>query len=546
MPLYLASRMVGVDQRSGERFDLSMLREPLAVGEVLLEGHLLSAQPSWRWQRLLAERVRFEPRLIVGKGRQIGVTWVALAVDVEEAITMPGTASLIYRQREDDAIDNLKRWWTLYQSLPPHFTEHIKVLKPDRSAQPGEAGIALQFPGGEISEVFPMTSASSSGHGRSVRRITADEAAHIERFSDIRAAIEPAAGKAAITVISTAAGRANVDTGEGNEFHRLWVTAEEGGYKRLFLGFDVHPERDEAWYASAPEVQSLKPRQRNEQFPRNEHEAFRLTAGTWFDEDVLATYAELVRQPLLRCVLRPITARRCEWREDDRGPLRIIERPRPEGRYAIGADVATGHGRDFSAAYVVDLSNMGLVAEYHQRVDSDIYARDLHFLGRYFNDAEIAVESGGGYGDTVIVALRDGKAGRRPYPRIYRHPMSSRPTLPVAKTYGFPMNQRTRPLVINQLDRAVRERSLPWVTDDLLLEMENFVAEPPADSRGSKRGPWPRAADGFHDDRVMACCITLELYRLRGEHEDPRPNRVKQVRKEAYPWLKPRKTRARR
>lgn len=529
--------MVGVDQRSGERFDLSHLRRPLEPGEVTLDGSLLHSQDSWRWQRLLAEMILRERRIIIGKGRQIGVTWVALAVDVAEAITMPGTASLIYRQREDDAIDNLRRWWLLYQSLPAHFTEHITVLKPDRSPQPGEGGIALQFPDGSISEVFPMTSASSSGHGRSVRRITADEAAHIDKFSDIRAAIEPAAGKAAITVISTAAGRANIDTGEGNEFHRLWVTAEDGGYTKVFLAYDVHPDRDEEWYATAPEVQSLKPRQRNEQFPRNEHEAFRLTAGTWFEEETLEAYAERVRHPELRLELRMLTPRRAEWRKADRGPLRVIERPAPGRSYGIAADVATGHGRDFSAAYVVDLSTMGLVAEYHQRIDPDLYARDLHFLGSMYGWAEILVEAGGGYGDTVIIALRDGKDGRRPYPRLYRHPAPLNPKHPVAMRYGFPMTQRSRPQVINQLDKALRERSLPWVTDDLLLEMENFIDEPPADSRGSRRGPWPRAADGFHDDRVMAACLALELYRLRGEHEDPRPNRRKRARTNPYPWI---------
>lgn len=535
--------MVGTDQRTGERFSLEHLRTPLTAEErqtIRLEGNLLHHQGSWRWQRLLAEIIKRERRVIIGKGRQIGVTWVALAVDVEEAILMEGTCSLVYRQREDDAIDNMRRWWTLYQSLPKHFTEHIRVLKPDRAAQPGEAGIALQFPSGAISEVFPMTSAASSGHGRSVRRITPDEAAHIEKFSDIRAATEPAAGNAAICVISTAAGRANVDTGEGNEFHRLWVTAEEGGYSRVFLAYDVHPDRDEHWYATAPEVQSLKPRQRNEQFPRNEHEAFKLTAGTWFDEEVLEAYAALVRHPQTRLGLHPLSARSAEWREDSQGPLKVVERPEAGHRYAIGADVALGHGRDFSAAYVVDLTSMGLVAEYHRRCDPDVYARDLHFLGRWYHDAEIAVETGGGYGDTVIVALRDGKAGRRPYPHLYRHPLSTRAEIPIAKPYGFPVNQRTRPLIINQLDRAVRERSLPWVTNDLLHEMENFVGEPPADSRGSRRGPWPRAADGFHDDRVLACCIALELYRLRGAHEDPRPNRRRRKVKPSYPWLSPR------
>jgi hypothetical protein len=539
--------MVGADQRTGERFDLSHLRDPLSAGELQgLEGHLVRSQPDWRWQRYLAEKVKSERRLIVGKGRQIGVTWVALAVDVEEAITMPGTASLIYRQREGDAIDNVRRWWTLYQSLPKHFTSHIEVLKPDRSAQPSESGIELRFPNGDISEILPMTSAASSGHGRSVRRIIADEAAHIEKFSDIRAAIEPAAGDAAITIISTSHGRSNPETGEGNEFHRVWVGADEFGYDKVFLAYDVHPDRDEIWYESHPSVRSLKEMQRNEQFPRNEHEAFRLTAGTWFDSDDLIAYAELVRAPKMRLGMRTINSQKAEWEGNPKGCLKVYEFPRGGGDYAIGADACSGHGRDFAAAYVIDLSNMELAAEYHQKIEPDLFARDLHYLGRWFNDALIAVEDQGGYGTTVIIALRDGKAGRRPYPKLYRQVRATAPKQPIANAYGMPVTTRSRPLIVNGLGKAVRDRSLPFITNDLLLEMENFIDEPPVTSGNSRKGPWPRAADGFHDDRVLAACIVLEVYRQKGAHEETRPEKPPRKSTVPYPWMRKRKTKTRR
>jgi hypothetical protein len=528
--------MVGTDGRSGETFSFEHLAKPLAPGEVEVQGNLISAQGSWRWQRYLAEQIMFNPRTIVGKGRQIGATWVALAVDVEECILKPGTAALFYRQREEDAIDNVRRWFTLFQSLPKHFTSHIKVLKPDRNPQPGESGVELMFPDGRISNIFPMTSAQSSGHGKTVRRITVDEGAHIEMLSEIRAAIEPAAENYPIAVISTAKGRSNIETGEGNEFHRLWVTADSSLYRPIFLSYDVHPDRDQHWYDTSPSVQSLKVRQRNEQYPRNEHEVFRLTAGTYFDEEVLIAYAEKVQQPLHRLKFHPVTSQRGDWRESEEGYLRLYKMPTPSGSYGIAADTASGHGRDSTAAYVIDLATMEFAAEYHRKIDHDIFARDLHFLGKLFNTAEILVEQGDG--DVVIVALRDGKSGRRAYPRLYRHPAATRVTLPVSAGYGFPMNVRTRPLVINQLEKALRDGVLPYVTDGLLHEMENFIDEPPGDSPESKKGPWPRAAQGFHDDRVMAAAMALELYRLRGAHEDPRPERKPRKRmKPVYPWL---------
>ncbi len=525
-PLYLVSQMVGVDQGSGERFDFRHIRAQVAPGEVELQGNTLVARDkNWRWQRWVAERVLADPRLIVLKGRQIGVTWIVLACDVAEALLQPGTASLLYRQREEDAIDNIRRWWTLYQSLPSHFKEGIKVLQPDlaRTERPGKEGVALKFPSGEVSEARPMTSASSSGHGRTVRRVILDEAAHIENLAEIRAAVEPAAGRRFITTISTANGRSNQETGEGNEFHRLWVDPNSG-YTRLFLPYDVHPERDAEWYQRAPEVQSLQMHLRQQNYPRDEHEAFKLSDRGYFDAEVLASYAKLVRLPEYRFDFIDRDSRNLAKHGEavvhrhEQGLFRLYEAPVRGRKYAVGADVATGRGADYSAAYVVDLSSMALVAEFLGKIDPDLFAAQLHYLGKWFNDALLAVENNS-TGEAVIIPLRDGRAGRPPYPHLYRHILSSRPDLPTAKPYGFPTNQKTRPLILSQLEQALRERSLPYVSNDLLFQMEEFVHH---DS-----GTTPRARDGSHDDCVIAAAIALEMYRLRGEHANVHKPAVK-------------------
>jgi hypothetical protein len=300
-PARLIAHMVGVDQRDGSRFTFEHVADPLIEGEVGFDGNKLVARDrTWRWQRLIIDRLLTDPRLIFLKGRQIGVTWVVLAVDVAEAVLMPGTASLLYRQRQDEAVDNIRRWWTLYQSLPAHLRYDTEVVTPARGDRPGESGIVLRHPSGEMSEVVPMSSAAASGHGRSVRRIIIDESAYVDKLEPIMAAVEPAAGRAKINLVSTANGRSNPETGEGNEHHRRWID-EHNGYSKIFLPYDVHPDRDEEWYASAPEVQSLKLHQRQAQFPRDEHEAFALSDRTYFEADDLQHYRDLVRQPLYRC-----------------------------------------------------------------------------------------------------------------------------------------------------------------------------------------------------------------------------------------------------
>jgi hypothetical protein len=94
-----------------------------------------------------------------------------------------------------------------------------------------------------------------------------------------------------------------------------------------------------------------------------------------------------------------------------------------------------------------------LCAEFHGKLDADLFAEQLHYLGRWFNTALLAVETGGGYGEAVLIPLRDGRAGRRPYPKLYRHILSNRPDLPQAKPFGFPMNTKTRPLAVSSWSR---------------------------------------------------------------------------------------------
>lgn len=555
---FLISHMVGIDQRDGTRFTFGHVREALGPGEVWLEGNKLKARDhTWRWQRYVIDRLLEDQRLMFLKGRQIGVTWVALAVDVAEALTMPDTASLLYRQNEAEAVDNVRRWFTLYQSLPEHLKMGTSVLKPDmgRTPRPSADGVVIQFPDGRLSEIIPMSSAKASGHGRSVRRINLDEAAYIDLLAEIRAATEPAAGRAKINPVSTANGRSNPETGEGNEFHRVWTDADNG-YHKIFLPYDLHPDRDEDWYATAPEVRSLKMHQRQAQFPRDEHEAFALSDRGYFEAEDLAHYRNSVRQPRYRMDFVDATDRSKlargpkavvrKWElqahqpeaNSPAGLLKVFEEPEPGHRYAIGADPATGRGADKSAAYVIDLSSQAFVAEFHGRLDEDLFAAQLHYLGRMYGRdvpadpkdpetspgfSKLAVELGGGYGNAVIAALRDRTSGRPSYGNLYRHVLDNRGDRPIAKPWGFPMNMATRPKTLGQLDQAIRERTLPWVTDSLLHEMENFIEH--------DHGTTPRARDGSHDDLVMAAAISLELYRLYGMHaakpkHKPRRSRI--------------------
>lgn len=520
-PGFFCSFMLAPDERTAEDFDFRHLRDEAAA-----------AASGWGWQRDLLLWMHGEGRCILLKARQLGATWVACAYAVWVAVCKPGSRILVYRQKQDESVENVIRCWRLFQSLPPHLQMGVRVLKPARGHLPNGGEVELEFSDGRSSKIVAMSSATASGHGSTAALVLMDEFSRMDNAADIMKAVQPAAGaQGKIVIVSTANGRSDEETGEGNHFHWLWSTAEESGFSTRFLPWSLHPDRDEWWYEHNPEVRGLRPHERAEQYPADEDEAFRLTNRVYFDPDDLDWYrAHRKIMPLRRGDFQVVDAdRAARFAESARGSTSVFRPPDPAGTYAIGADVATGRGLDYSAAYVIDLGTMELCAEFHGRVDAALYAEQLHYLGRWYNSALIAVETAGGYGEAVIIALRDGVKGRPAYKPLYRHVLSSRHDRPEVKPYGFPTNSKTRPLITDGLRLALAERVLPGVPQGLLREMQSFIRH---DS-----GTSPAAEQGARDDRVMACCIALEMYRLRGTHPLKRAHKKSVRRPSPQPWL---------
>lgn len=513
-PKALIRYMVAFDERAGVEFPLS------------LEG-------DWEWQAATVDHFHAERRTIVLKARQLGVTWLAAAYAVWTLLYRTGSLVLVYRQKQEEAEELVNRCWTLLQSLPADLWAGAKVEKPARNVRPSNE-VELTFRDGRLSRLVGMSSSGDSGHGKSAALIVMDEHARIERAGQIMKATSAAVeDEGRMILISTANGRYNEQTGEGNHFHYLWEHAEEAGFTKLFLSWMVHPKRDEEWYRTSPAVQTLRPHERAEQYPSNEYEAFTFSQSLYFDKEALLWYAdEATKTHSLRgrFVWRPGSSK-AVFVEDSSGPVLVFKRPIEGRSYAIGADVASGRGMDFSSAFVIDLETMEPVCEIHGKLDADQYATQLHFVGKWYGEGWLAVEDAGGWGEPVIVFLRDGKEGRPSYRKLYRHRQFSRGDLPEHKPYGFPMTSKTRPLVLEGLERAVRERAIPYLTPGLVGEMGSFVHR--------DTNPSPRAQDGANDDRVMAFAIACELYRQFGAHEHQwRPAKTRRPAR-LYPWQEP-------
>lgn len=513
-PAVLLDKVKCVDATTGDQF----------------EFQLIDPSAPWYWQLGVLRGWMANRLSIVLKARQLGITWLAAGYALWTVLYRPGTRVLVISINEEEAAKVVNRLWDMMQSLPDHLRNGTKVLKPSKGARPN-LHIQLQHRDGAISSVIGLPSTPKAGHGETAALVLLDEYAYHEYARQSWKAVLPTASNGGhIIAISTGNGVSASD-GQGNFYHHLWKNADQYGVNKQFLRWDSRPDRDAAWYKLNAEA--LPPAERGEQYPKNENEAFILTGAPFFDLDALTWYADHgIQTPLYRCRFEKVTHDKARLVKGDQGGwTRVYQEPIPGRAYALSADVATGRGADYSAGYVIDLTNMAICAAFHAKLDADQYAYQLHYLGKWFNTALIAVEMGGGYGEPVILSLRDGREGRPAYPRLYRHRQLDRGDQPEAKPYGFPMNSKTRPTVIQYLEESIREHNLPAIDTDLLGELQTFVHR--------TQNPSPRAQDGCNDDRVMALAIALEMYRQRGHHPDRekrRSQRVKRPHETDYPW----------
>lgn len=542
-PAFLLHHVTCVDSRSGEVFEFEVLSDAeYAAVKATARGQ------GWYWQRELLDWWIATDQTIVLKGRQLGVTWVACGLALWYLLFRPGADVLVYSITQDDAREVIGRIWDMLQSLRDnprltHLLDGGKVIKPSRAGvRPADAIEVEHVIDGHrrISSVTAMSSSSSAGHGRSAALVIFDEAARQEYARTTWKAVLPSTadkgGK--ILVISTADGMSDERSGLGNFFHYLWVKAGTvvfPGLQRRFLRWSLHPDRDEAWRANL----SMPSSDKAEQYPNDPEEAFLLSGSPYFDPDALKHYAKNVAEPLFTAEFEPDPDRPnvATLAKRDGAPLSVFALPVPGRPYALAADTATGSGLDFSVGALIDLTDGSPAAELYMKGDYDQFARQLHFLGLWYNTARIAPEKAGGYGDTIIAYLRDGHEGRKPYLRIYQHVALAKKTSAKSKILGFPMTVATRPKVVSELRVWVNGQLLPAVTAGFLRESRTFV------HRNKK--PSPAADDGANDDCVMAWGIALEMFSLFGEHPHDRKTAARAKRaagrrkpKPLYPWEK--------
>jgi len=483
-------------------------------------------------------------RVIVLKCRQTGVSTLSEALIFQDTSTHSNVESMIVAHNIESTNHLFKMSKLFYDKLtsntykPMVSSSNRKEIifenpnKKDRTKNPGLRSSIRVDTAGNL----------QAGRAYTLHNLHISELAFWESPDEVMTGLlqsVPEEPDTMIIIESTA-------NGMGNYFYDLWqdAIAKKNDFIPIFIGwwevaeysrpapagfelFDYeHPNYDnEARIAKRFNLnnnqmhwrrQKIKNYFKNElkkfqqEYPADFIEAFITTGSHVFDLEIIKDYSELVKnvEPIRGefrwldnedlTTPKDSEARNAQMRNGvqflprGNGRWLIWQFPQDDDKYAMGCDVAEGLADgNFSAAEIISRKNIAQVAEFVDHIKPEIYSDELAKAGHFYNDALIAVEANN-HGLTTLTHLRP------IYPFIYYERDFTDKTLKPRDRMGWMTTRKTKVLMIDKLDKNMRNRDIVIMSRDLLDEMTKYVEK----SDGSM-GADQKATD----DRIMAFAI---------------------------------------
>lgn len=252
-----------------------------------------------------------------------------------------------------------------------------------------------------------------------------------------------------------------------------------------------------------------------QEYPASPGEAF-LHSGTGvFDNEQIVLRLERLPSPAGRGEFTD-----GEWTESETGAITLYELPEEGVPYVLGGDTA-GEGSDYFTAIVIDNVTGRIAAKLRQKYSEPEYVRQIYALGRFYNDALVAIETN--FSTYPVMKLQEME-----YPNQYSREREDTYTRQMRKSYGFRTDRQSRPRAIANLVEVFSSHP-EWFTDrELLEEMLTFCYN--EDHR-------PEALAGKHDDLVMGAAITYAVRHQQRmtvltEPEKPREKLIDQMKRQ--------------
>lgn len=252
-----------------------------------------------------------------------------------------------------------------------------------------------------------------------------------------------------------------------------------------------------------------------QEYPASPGEAF-LHSGTGvFDNEQIVLRLERLPSPAGRGEFTD-----GEWTESETGAITLYELPEEGVPYVLGGDTA-GEGSDYFTAIIINNVSGRIAAKLRQKYSEPEYVRQIFALGRFYNDALVAIETN--FSTYPVMKLQEME-----YPNQYSREREDTYTRQMRKSYGFRTDRQSRPRAIANLVEVFSSHP-EWFTDrELLEEMLTFCYN--EDHR-------PEALAGKHDDLVMGAAITYAVRHQQRmtvltEPEKPREKLIDQMKRQ--------------
>ena len=485
-------------------------------------------------------------RLIILKARQLGFSTLTEGLIFHACATRKNVNALIVAHREDATANLFRMSKLFYDELPAPVKPMLRAsnaqelvfenpskLRSEREARPG------------LRSRIRCATAGGRGIGRSdtLQCVHLSEYAFWPDGADGKASTlagilqaVPSLPGTMVVIESTANGF--------EDFKERWdaAVAGENDFEPVFFAWFENPDYSMPVVPGTewtPEERDLKAAYRltdeqlqwrrwcianncggsldmfRQEYPASPGEAF-LHSGTGvFDNEQIVLRLERMPEPAGRGEFTD-----GEWTESETGAITLYELPEEGVPYVLGGDTA-GEGSDYFTAIVIDNVSGRIVAKLRQKYSEPEYVRQIYALGRFYNDALVAIETN--FSTYPVMKLQEME-----YPNQFSREREDTYTRQMKKSYGFRTDRQSRPRAIANLVEVFSSHP-EWFTDrELLEEMLTFCYN--EDHR-------PEALAGKHDDLVMGAAITYAVRHQQRmtvltEPEKPREKLIDQMKRQ--------------
>jgi hypothetical protein len=429
---------------------------------------------------------RCSKRNIVLKARQLGITTYVAARYFLQTITRPGTLTVqvAHSPESAESIFNIvQRFW---ENLPKAMLKGALVKSRSNVRQ-------IVFPHLD-SEYRVETADDNAGRGMTIHHLHCSEVSRwprggLETLASLRAAVVP---EGEIVLESTPNGATGV-------FYAEWQKANETGYTQHFFpwwydgSYQEVVRKGEMLPLTPEEIELVKQHGLSEAqiaWRRKQWQTLRGLAAQEYAEDPGSCFlvsGECVFE--LSAIEKAAGLAGVGTELEDNGRLAIWLPPQKGRQYILGVDTAGGGSDgDYACAQVIERTMGMQCAELHGHFPPFELARRVANLGQRYERALVAVERNN-HGAAVLAHLNHLEYG----------------TLFEKDGHlGWLTSAASRPAMIENMAAVLMAEPELFHSTRLLEECRTFVRR--ADGNAA-------AADGAHDDCVMAMAIALAVRR---------------------------------